>query len=498
MSQIRKRSLKAAIWIYLGFLIGALNTYFLTHKYWFNPNEYGLTQSLVQIGLLIFAFSSLGATSYLYKFFPYYQDNTTSKKNDLLSLALLVSLAGFTLMSITVFLFQPVIVQKFSTNSRLLVDYFSWVLPFGFFVLLFNILEAYAYGFHKGVLTSLLKETILRFYTLAVIVLKILNVINFYTFIILFCLQYAVITAILAVHLYREGKLWISFTISRVTIKFRKKIISMMLLTYMVIIVGMLRVSIDALVLASKINLEAVGIFGFAAYMVALLQAPFRSMLAVTIPILARAWKQKDHREISRIYKRSSINLLTFALFIFFCIWLNYAQAISYFGINPKYLDARWVFFLLGIVTIIEMGTGVNGQIIGTSTYWRFELWTSLLLTSLIIPLSYYLTVKYGLIGPAIANLISFSIYNYTRYWFLLNRFALQPFSYKTIEVILLATIIYGLVYVSMNSLEGLTGLIGRTLVFSGFFVLAIYYRNISPDIKPVVHSILKRVRLSN
>jgi O-antigen/teichoic acid export membrane protein len=250
------------------------------------------------------------------------------------------------------------------------------------------------------------------------------------------------------------------------------------------------------LVLASKINLEAVGIFGFAAYMVALLQAPFRSMLAVTIPILSRAWKQKDHREISRIYKRSSINLLTFALFIFFCIWLNYGQALSYFGINPKYLDARWVFFLLGIVTIIEMGTGVNGQIIGTSTYWRFELWTSLLLTALIIPLSYYLTVQYGLIGPAIANLVSFSIYNFTRYWFLYKRFALQPFSLKTVEVILLATSMYGLVYITMNNLEGLTGLMGRTIVFSGIFGVAIYYRNISPDIKPVVHSVLKKLRI--
>ncbi len=495
MSQIRKRSLKAAIWIYLGFLIGALNTYFLTHKNWFAPNEYGLTQSLVQIGLLIFAFSSLGTTSYLYKFFPYYNDNTSPKKNDLLSVALVVSLVGFLLMAAAVFLFQPIIIQKFSKNSLLLVEYFSWVLPFGFFVLLFNILEAYAYGFHKGVLTSLLKETILRFYTLLVVLLKIFDVINFYTFIILFCLQYAVITALLAIHLYMQGKLWLSFTVSRVTLKFRKKILSMMLLTYMVIIVGMLRVSIDALVLASKISLEAVGIFGFAAYMVALLQAPFRSMLAVTIPILSRAWKQKDHREISRIYKRSSINLLTFALFVFFCIWLNYGQAIGYFGINPKYLEARWVFFVLGLVTIIEMGTGVNGQIIGTSTYWRFELWTSLLLTALIIPLSYYLTVQYGLMGPAIANLVSFSVYNFTRYWFLWKKFALQPFSSKTPEVIALAIAIYGLVYFSLHSLPGLAGLFARTTSFAALFGIAVYYRNISPDIRPVVHSLLKQAR---
>lgn len=387
MSQIRKRSLKAAIWIYAGFMIGAVNTYFLTHKNWFEPEQYGLTQSLIQVALLIFAVSTIGATTYLYKFFPYYEDNLEAKKNDLLGLALLVSFGGFLVTALSAWFFQPLIIQKFSKNSLLLVEYFYWTLPFGFFILLYNILEAYAYGFHKGVLTSLLKETALRFFTLIVVLLRIFDLISFHTFVILYCLQYAFITAILVIHLIKEGKLWLTFRFSRVTVKFRKKIIAIMILTYLVIIVNTLRGSIDALVLASKINLDAVGIFGFAAYMIALLQAPLRSIIAVTIPLLARAWKHKDHKEISRIYKRSSINLLSFALFAFFCIWLNYTQAIAFFGINPDYLDARWVFFLLGMVSIIEMGTGVNGQIIGTSSYWRFELWTSLLLTSLIIPL---------------------------------------------------------------------------------------------------------------
>jgi O-antigen/teichoic acid export membrane protein len=496
MSQIRKRSLKAATWIYVGFLIGALNTYLLTHKNWFEPNEYGLTQSLIQIGLLIFAFSTLGVTSYIYKFFPYYEDNTEKTGNDMLGLALIISIIGFIITSLTVYLFQPLIIQKFSTNSRLLVEYFYWTIPFGFFILLYNILEAYSYGFHKGVVTSLLKETVLRLFTLVVLVLKIFSLISFHSFVILYCLQYAVITLVLALHLQREGKLWLSFKLSRVTKKFRKKIFTIMFLNYMVVIEGTLRGSIDALVLASKINLEAVGIFGLAAYMVVLLQAPFRSIVAVTIPVLSRAWKQKDHKEISRIYKRSSINLLSFALFAFFCIWLNLTQAIEYFGINPKYLDARWVFFLLGIVTIIEMGTGVNGQIIGTSSYWRFELWTSLLLTLLIIPLSYTLTTRYGLIGPAVANLVSFSVYNFVRFWFLWKKFAMQPFSGKTVEVLILATATYLPVYFLLNDINGLLGLFTRTIAFAVPFLLIAYYRNISPDLKPVVYALLKRARI--
>jgi len=494
MSEIRKRSIKAIIWIYAGFVLGAINTYFLTHKNWFQTDEYGLTQGLIQVGLLVAAFSTFGVTSYLYKFFPYYEDNLPNKNNDLLSIALLVSLVGFVLTAIGVFVLEPVILQKFSGNSALLVEYFYWTLPFGFFIMLFMVLESYSYGFHKGVLTSVLKETMLRFYSTIIILLKVFNVISFHTFVILFCFQYAVITAILALHLHYEGKLWISFTLSRVTRKFRKKIFAILILTYFVIIVGTLRGSIDALVLAARIDLKAVGVFGFASYMIALMHAPFRSMLAITIPILARAWKEKNHKEISRIYNRSSINLLCFSLLVFFCIWLNYEQAIRFFNINPDYLGARWVFFLLGVTAIIETGTGVNAQIIATSSYWRFELWTSLLLTALIIPLSYYLTVKYGLVGPAIANLISFSIYNAIRFWFLWKKFNLQPFTFKTIEVIVGAILFYLIVNTLLASMEGLLGLILRTSIFAVLMVALIYGRNISPDFKPVLKNLLLKI----
>ena len=228
--------------------------------------------------------------------------------------------------------------------------------------------------------------------------------------------------------------------------------------------------------------------------MVSVLQAPFRSLVAITIPILSRAWKDKNHLEIQRIYQRTSINMLGFSLFVFFLIWLNFENGISFFNINPDYLEGRWVFFLLGIVTIIELGTGVNGQIIGTSTYWRFELWTSLLLTLMIIPLSYTLTVKYGILGPAIANLVSFSVYNFIRYYFLWKKFKMQPFSIKTLELLLIAISTYFIVYFCTKNLNGLTAIISSLVLFSTAFISLFYWRNISPDVKPVIETILKRI----
>lgn len=450
---------------------------------------------MIDIGQLAFAFSSLGATSFLFKFFPYYEDNLPSKKNDMLGLAIIVALIGFVMTSLGLFLLKPLVVQKFSANSILLVQYFYWVIPMSFFILLYNLLESYSYGFGKGVLTNLLKETILRLYTLCIITLKILDLISFKTFIILFSFQYLLIVIILAWHLKKNGQLWLSFQFSIVTHKFRKKIISIMAFTFIVIIVGVLRQSIDALVLAAKQNLGKVGVFGLASYMVSVLQAPFRSLVAITIPLLSRAWKDKNIAEINRIYQRTSINMLSFALFVFFCIWLNFDNGIAFFQINPDYQEGKWVFFTLGIVSIIEVGTGVNGQIIGTSTYWRFELWTSLLLTAIIIPLSYFLTINYGIIGPAIANLLSFSIYNLIRIIFLKRKFNMQPFTTKTIELIAISLLAYGVSLFSLSFFEGLTAIVISLMTYSTIFIPLFWIRNISPDLKPVVINLVNKFR---
>jgi len=446
--------------------------------------------------MLVFSFASFGVTSYLYKFFPYYSHHTRPSENDMLGVALRVGLVGFILTTGLVYLLEPLIIRKFSRNSVELVQYFYLTIPLAFCVLIYGILEAYSYSFDKGVLTNLLRETIVRLYTLVITVLKIFGIINFDEFLKLFSLQFLIIVIILIVHLYKNGQLWIHFKTSRVTRRFRKKIMAIMVLTFLVVVVSSLRQTIDTLLLASKENLGTAGIFGLAAYLAMVLQAPYRSLGAITLPILSRAWKDKNHKEITRIYKRTSINLLCFGLFIFFCIWLNYNNAITLFGINPDYLAGKWVFFMLGIVTIIEIGTGVNGQIIGTSTYWRFELWTSLLLTAMILPLSYFLTVRYGIFGPAMANLISFSIYNFVRIWFLWRTFHMQPFSKKTLEILAIAAIGYMFAYLTSFSLSPVLAMITGTVIFAIIFLGGVYFRNISPDVKPLVSTLRKRLRI--
>jgi O-antigen/teichoic acid export membrane protein len=495
MANIRKQSIKGTLWVYFGFGIGALITYLFTHKSWFSTNEYGLTRSILEIGILVAAFANIGCNFYLYKFFPYYKDNLPNKQNDLLGLALKIALIGFLLTCTGIYFLQPIINKKFATNAPLLMEYFYLLIPVGFFYLLNNILESYAYGFAKAVTISFLKEVAIRLYTLVLVVLKVFSIINLKVFISLFAFQYAILTICLGYILYKENSLWINFTTSKLTKRFKKNIINILLLTYLTIVVTTLRTSIDSMVLAAKKDLGNVAVFGFVTYLIMAIQAPIRTLANVTVPILSRCWKEKNLIEINRIYKRTSINLLAFSLFAFCLILLNYENAIIFFNLNTDYLVGKTVFILLGLVTIIELGTGVNGQIIGTSTFYRFELWTSILLTALIIPLSYFLTDKYGIIGPALGNLISFGVYNTLRILFLYKKFKMIPFSIKTLELLLITAISFvGSYFINLH-FSGLLAMLISSLIFISSFGYLFYGRNISPDTKQVFETIKNRFK---
>ena len=126
MSEIRKKGLISTFWIYIGFAIGALNTFLFARKGFFNTQDYGLATGLIQVGLLLSSFSAMGCYGLLYKFFPYYKRRLPENKNDLFSLTLMIAVSGFIIVSLLGVFAQPIIIKKFGGNSPELVHYFYY------------------------------------------------------------------------------------------------------------------------------------------------------------------------------------------------------------------------------------------------------------------------------------------------------------------------------------------------------------------------------------
>jgi len=468
--------------MYAGFLVGAVNIYLYTKNGSFTQAEFGLTRLFFDVAQNFYAFGSLGFIAVMYKFYPYYKDNLPRKENDLLTWGLLSAFVGFIILVILGLVFEPLVVRKFSERSALFVHYYHWIFPFAFGMLFFSMLEGYAWALQKTVVSNFLKETGLRIITTLIICLNLFGVISFTQFIHLFAFLYLSIFFILLVYLISIGHFVITFKISRVTKKFWKKMVTMQSLIFGGIVIGSLGQTIDGILIASLKGLSSAGIYTLAQYVANLVQVPQRSIQSISTGVLAQAWKDKNYPEINRIYGRSCINLLLMALFIFGNIILNVKEAITILGIQADYLTGIEVMMVLGLVRLVDAGTGVNGTIIATSNFWKFDFFSGVIMLAILIPLNYFFIMHYGILGSAYAQLIAYSIYNFIRFEFLRQKFGFQPFNSKTVQALLLAFIALALPFYVMHNIEGWLGIISRCATFSVLMIAGVFYFELTPD----------------
>ena len=497
MSNIRRQSIISSVVIYSGFAIGLLNTYFFTRQGNFTEAEYGLTTIFIAIAAMMTSVASMGMPSFIFKFYHYYNDNLPPRRNDMITWSLLVSCIGFLLVMLAGWVLKNLVIQKFGANSPLLVTYYYWIFPLGLGLTIYSVLEAYTWSLGKPVVTNFFKEVQWRLFTTILIVLFITDIIkDFDLFIRLFAFTYPGIAVSLFIYLLTTKKIHFTFKVSKGSRRFYNKILALCTYFYGATLIFTLSQVFDTIVIASvlKDGTAKAGIFGLAAIMTSVIQAPQRAIISASISHLSKAWKEKNMALLQKIYQRSSINQLIFACAIFLLIWMNFSDAIYTFGLKPSYLDAGWVFFILGLTRIIDMGTGVNSQIIATSNYWKFELFSGIILIIIILPLTYILAKSYGLIGPAIGSLVSISIYNTIRIIFLWKKFKLFPLSIHTLQTIVLAAACYGICYFVFSPMHGIAGMLVRSLVFMLLYTAGTVYMKLSPDIYPVLQTIKKRL----
>jgi O-antigen/teichoic acid export membrane protein len=237
-----------------------------------------------------------------------------------------------------------------------------------------------------------------------------------------------------------------------------------------------------------------VAVYSLAQNMASIIQAPQRGIIAASMAPLSKAWKEKDKITLSRIYQRSSINQLLFAGALFGLIFLNFNDAIITLQLKPSYLTGLTVFCLLGITRLIDMGTGVNTQLIITSPSWKFEFKSGMMLLIIMLPLSYILTKKYGITGTALAQLISILLYNTLRILFLWVKYRLQPFSMNSLRGLTVSVLSIGLLYFLFKDQTGWVFIMLRSGLFIILFFVSTWYLKLSPDLIPVVESVKKRI----
>ena len=484
MGVIRKQSIQSSFIIIAGFAIGALNILVLFPKLHLRT-EFAITRAMGDISLTLATLCTVGSLNVIYKFYPFYSSYLKKKDNDLAFVTGVICLAGYIIVFIMGFIFRDFISRKLGKSPEF-AQYFYTVYPFTFFLLLFTWLEAFGWYAKETVLTNFLRETAVRMVATLLILLCAFHILSSRQFINLYSLSYLLPALILYFFLARSGK-W-DFTwapVSTVTRRLKGRMISFGLFVFGAQFLNILSKTNDTILIVGLRGLADMPVFTTAMYLITVLELPQRSLHAISIPVLAESWKNNDRKRIDSLYKKSVSNLLVIAMGMFGLIFLNVHNLVSFLG--DGYSQIPFLVFVMGLAKVIDLGTGINSLVIGTSNYWKFDFYTNVIYTLLSIPLNFFLIKYLGLKGLAYSYLISLSIYNSIRYLFIYRKFGFQPYTIKCLYAVLACGAIYFLVFITPHNTNIYLDVLLRSLLFAGLFIPSIYFLKIVPDINDLV-----------
>ncbi|RLD47738.1 MAG: polysaccharide biosynthesis protein, partial [Bacteroidetes bacterium] len=439
MGIIQKQSISGTIYSYVGVVLGFVTAGLLFPRI-FSTEQVGLLRLLVSYAVLFSQFASLGINTATVKLFPYFRDKE-KKHHGYLGIALLVILAGLVISIIIYLMLRPYFVAHGQEKSALFVTYFYYVVPLIIFTLLFNVFDTYYRVLYNAVKGIVYKEIVQRVLILVVIIGYALHMIDFRLTVILYVLAIISPAFFLFVSLIRSGQFFVKPDFSFVDEKLKKQFLDVSFFGMISTFSGVLVLNIDVIMVDGILGLSAAGIYTVTFFFGTLILVPLRTMGKIGSVVISDAWKANDTETIQNIYKKSSLSLSVIGFLLFIGIWGNIDNV--FFIISNDYLSGKYVILFIGLAALLDIALGINPQIIINSKYYRYISYFLFIFAVLLIITNLLLIPVYGIVGAAIASLISKFIYNLIKFFFLYKKFGFQPFDYRYPLLILFSLIAY-------------------------------------------------------
>ena len=484
MGIVRNQSIKNSISFYIGMGIGAINTIIIyPNVFKDNPEHFGLIQILLAYAIVVATFTTVGIPKTFIKYFP-----SIKEKGQLFFLSLIIPLIGFILATLSYLLFKEEIFALLNA-SNLLKENLFYIILLVFFIGFYDVFSAISRSFLSAEIPIFVNEVFLKLYSMSVLLLHWFGYFDFTTFLKVYLFGYVLKFVILFLIQLLNKHLSLSFSFKDLHLK-------EMLNFGMYVLIGgasmIIVTRLDMMMIGSLLNLEQVAFYTVAFFIGNAIKVPGKSIISISEPLLAKAWENQDFKQIQTIYYKSAINQLIIGGLFFLCVWIN-IDAI--FSILPeKFSHGKWVVLYIGLAQLFNVATGVNGAIIINSRYYKYDLYTNLLLVVFTLISNYLLIPKYGINGAAMATALSVLLFNLIRLILIKLKMNLQPFSLKTLYTVLILIAIYGVSLYLPLSGNLYLDVVWKTFVVVAIFIPLLLSLELSEDINKLVVDIRKRL----
>ena len=493
MGIVINQSIKNSLSFYFGMFLGAISTVFVYPNV-FNdqPDHWGLIQLIVAYSFIISTFSNFGVPKTFIRFFPIIEN-----KSKFYFFSFLLITIGYLLFLILALFFEDWFF-KFISASPLLIDKFYLIY---FMVLIISVYELFVSISRSNLnstLPTFLNEAFLKSFSLIVLILHGLKILNFDQFLFFYVGGYLMKLIIIFISQINTKSINLIFSLRGI------KIIELIQFGLFVIVGGasaMLVSRLDMVMIGKFMGLKHVAFYSVAFYVGNAIRVPGRAVVAISAPIVSKAWKNNDLKLIKDIYYKSSINQLIIGGIFFVCVWLSVDDIFSL--LPEKFSGGRLVVFFIGLSQLFNVAMGVNGAIILNSKYYRFDLYANLFLLAVTF-LSNYLFIPdssplkelgiVGINGAAFATALSIFLFNFIKFVFIYVKVKLHPFDIKTLYSILLLLFVYYVVDSLSLDLNPYLNILLNSSISLIIFVPILLYTKLSLELLSIYNNFKNRL----
>ena len=492
MGIIKRQSISGTIYTYIGVVIGFITTGLLFPKA-LSTSEVGLLRLLVSMSVLFAQFSGLGFNAVMVRNFPFFRDKEKGH-HGFLTLSMIINTSGFIIVMVVFLILRPWLIEENLEKSALFVEYIYYLIPLIFFTSYFNLLDNYyriIYNSTKGIV---IKELWQRIFILASVFIYYLGYIDFQTMVITYSISVCLPAIMISWSLWRQGELSFKWERGFISKSMTREMLNVSLFGIATSFSGVLILHIDVIMINHFLNLSATGIYSIVFYFGTLVLIPSRPVIKIASVLIADGWKENNLKKIDEIYQKSNMVLTILAFLMLIGLWVNIGNVFKIIG--NEYVTGKYVILFIGLANVFEMSTSVSQYIINNSAYYRVITWYLLLFVAILVITNLIFIPVYGIVGCALAALISRFIYNFLSWLFLYRKFGLQPFNFRYFYLIGITLVSFIVSYLIPEMSHFLLDIIVRSSVLVTIFGVGIYFSRISPDLNETFHNILKQLKL--
>ncbi|WP_108805427.1 polysaccharide biosynthesis C-terminal domain-containing protein [Aquimarina sp. Aq107] len=481
MGIVVNQSIRNVIITCFGFGIGAINTLFLFTKF-LDEEYYGLVSYLLSASNLIWPLMAFGAHNTMVKFYSSYFKK--EEQNRFMSMMLILPLFVAIVIGTVGLVLYTSILDFFSEDNAVVQPYVWTIYVLAIALSYFEVFFAWAKVKLKSVFGNVLKELFVRVCSMILLILVAIGIINVKQFIYALVLVYIVRLVVMVTYALRLHNFKFSFS-------FPTNYISVLKYSLLILIAGSvatLLIDLDKTMIERYLPIEYVAKYGICAYIASVIIIPSRAMHQITYPLTAKLINEKNFDQLRVLYKKSSLNLFAISGLLFVLILCNVNELFEL--IPDEYELFIWVVVLIGGAKLFDNLLGNNNSILFNSDYYRLILYIGIGMAILAFILNWICIPIFGVSGAAIATFSAVFCYNLAKVLIVQVKFKMNPFSSKTLLIILFVSAFVIGFYFWDFKFHPIINISIKSVIIGVCYIALLYYFKISEDINTILKKI--------